>query len=75
MNASVSNKTFFAFQGLISALKSLKQKKNRDCPLSRNKHCEDFHEQFLKIENDNKGDNERLVRKKKASYPKSTRMV
>ena len=27
MNVSVSNKTFFAFQGLISALKSVKQKK------------------------------------------------
>ena len=48
MNASVY--IFFCFS--TSALKSLKQL-NRDFPPSRTKHCEDFYEQFLKIEKAN----------------------
>ena len=37
-------------------------KKNRDCLQSRNKECEDFHEEFLKIEKANRVVYERLVR-------------
>ena len=47
---------FLAFQGLISALKSLKQL-NRDKLLSRNKNCEDFYERFLKAEKANNDPN------------------
>ena len=66
---------FLAFQGLISALKSLKQL-NRDFFLIRNKKSEDFHESFLKTEKANKVVYERLVHTKKtASYPKSRKMV
>ena len=54
---------FLAYQGLISALKSLKQL-NKDF-LIRNKKCEVFHEQFLKTEKANKVVYERLVRIKK----------
>ena len=53
---------FLAFQGVISAWKSLKQL-NTDCLLSRNKICEDFHEQFLKTE------------RATASYPRPRKMV
>ena len=55
---------FLAFQGFISALKSLKQL-NRDFSLIRNKTCEDFHEQSLKTEKTNKVVYETLVRIKK----------
>ena len=65
---------FFAFQGIISALKSLKQL-NRDCPRSRNKHGEDFHEQFLKMEKVKKLVYERLVRIKKIRPTLSKQMV
>ena len=63
MTASVSI-FFFACEYLISVLKSLKQL-NRDCPLSRTKHSEDFHEQFLKIGKANKVVHVRLFRVKK----------
>ena len=51
---------FLAFQGLRSALKSLKQL-TRDFSLIRNKTCEDFHKQFLKTEKTNKVVYERLA--------------
>jgi len=69
---------FFAFQGLIPALKSLKQL-NRDCILSRNKNCEYFHERFFKTEEANKVVYESLVRIKQqrpiGTYRKSRKMV
>ena len=46
-------KLSLAFQGLISALKTLKQK-NSVCVLGRNKNHEDFHEQVLKTDKANK---------------------
>ena len=55
---------FLAFQGLISALISLKQL-NRECSPIRNKKSEDFYYQFLKTEKANKVVYERLVRIKK----------
>ena len=55
---------FLAFQGLISALKSLKQL-NRECSPISNKKSEDFYDQFLKTEKANKVVYERLVRIKK----------
>ena len=58
---------FLAFQGLISALKSLKQL-NRECFPIKNKKSEDFYDQFLKTEKANKVVYERLVGIKK-QYP------
>ena len=55
---------FLAFQGLISALKSLKQL-NRECSPVRTKKSEDFYDEFLKTEKANKVVYERLVRIKK----------
>jgi len=57
---------FLAFQGLISALKSLKQL-NKDFSPIKNKKCEDSREQFLKTEKGNKVVYQRLVRIKKNS--------
>ena len=62
---------FLAFQGLISALKSLKQL-NRECSPVRTKKSEDFYDEFLKTEKANKVVYERLVRIK--TYPQSRKM-
>ena len=50
-----------AFQGLISALKSLKQL-NIDCFLITNKKSEDFHESFSKTEKADKAVYEGLLK-------------
>ena len=67
---------FLAFQGLLSALRSLKLL-NRDCSLIRklNKKCEHFHEQFLKTEKANKVVYERLVRIKKQRPTETTKLI